>query len=40
MSVQVQGIQEPANLLAQLGFKSVDETDALRITLVDGRFIY
>lgn len=39
------GILDPANLLIQLGFdnvetKSVDETDGLRMTLVDGRIIH
>lgn len=40
-----QGKQNPANLLAQLGFentgiKNVDETDGLRITLVDERIVH
>jgi phosphomannomutase len=40
-----QGKQEPANLLARLGFKnvvinSVDDTDGLRMTLADERIIH
>jgi phosphomannomutase len=44
-TIIAQGKQEPANLLARLGFKnvvikSVDETDGLRITLEDDRIVH
>ncbi|MFT6248625.1 MAG: phosphomannomutase [Cognaticolwellia sp.] len=44
-AIITQGKQEPANLLARLGFKNVvikgvDETDGLRITLSDERIIH
>lgn len=44
-AIIAQGKQEPANLLARLGFKnvvinSVDDNDGLRITLSDERIIH
>ncbi|MEH6454536.1 MAG: phosphomannomutase, partial [Psychromonas sp.] len=44
-SIITQGKKDPAGLLAQLGFenaeiKRVDETDGLRMTLVDERIIH